>query len=37
MEPKYVAPEELGSYFRSKLDLYKFLTIDRKIWIRINL
>ena len=30
MESNFVAPEELASRFRSKMDLYKELTVDCK-------
>lgn len=31
MNTDYVTPEELGGYFRSKRDLYTFLTVDCKV------
>ena len=30
MEKEYISPEELGLYFRSKKDLYNYLSVDRK-------
>ena len=30
METKFITPEELQQYFKSKKDLYNTLTIDRK-------
>jgi hypothetical protein len=37
MEKRYYAPEELLSKFKSKLDMHKYMTIDRKRIYFINL
>ena len=30
METEFITPEELQQYFKSKKDLYKTVTVDRK-------